>query len=123
MSTMRDGRHDLFVYGTLLSGEPAHHLLGDARLVHAEAYTTPTYELVDLGGYPGMVEPGATRIRGEVYSVAAAIFAVLDDYEDAHDEYDRRVIVLAGGHEALTYIYRGEQAGTPIPSGDWRARE
>lgn len=114
--------HRVFVYGTLLAGEPNHRVLAGARF-SGPARTLPAFELVSLGPYPAMVPGGATAVVGEVYEVDDAGLARLDWLEGYPDLYDRDVIDLADGTRAIAYLQRPAQAaGLPrIPSGEWRA--
>ncbi|APR79404.1 Hypothetical protein A7982_04751 [Minicystis rosea] len=120
-STSRSASRRIFVYGTLLHGEPGHRFLADARLVRA-VITTPAYELVDLGPYPALVPGGTTAVHGELYVVPFAQLAALDEYEGHPDFYRRQAIHLAGGGRAEAYLLRPEQVeGRPrIASGRWR---
>ena len=111
----------LFVYGTLRLGESNHrHLAGG--LFRAVASTTAAYELVDMGGYPALLEGGNTAVQGELYEVDAGHLTLLDAFEDVPLLYDRKTVSV-GDVEAETYIMRPEVAGDAprIPSGDWRA--
>lgn len=117
------GRALLFVYGTLMRGEPAHALLGpDARLV-AHARTEPRFTLLDMGEYPALLEGGTTSVHGELYEIDAARLPELDRYEDVPELYARAAI-RAADRVALTYLLRPELAGTApaITSGSWRRR-
>jgi len=111
----------VFVYGTLMRGEPMHGLLGEAALV-AQIRTAPTYTLVLLGAYPAMLRSGSTPIVGELYLIGRSAIPTLDDYEG--DQYERATVELEDGTVAIAWFGR-EKVGTgfhPIPSGDWRAR-
>ncbi len=121
MSARTNGKTRVFVYGTLLSGEPNHRLLGDAALV-GEAKTEPAFELVSLGAFPAMVADGRTAVSGEVYEVDADTLAALDRLEGHPRFYRRRRIRLEDGGAALAYVFTAEQArGRPaIASGNWR---
>lgn len=114
----------VFVYGTLMRGEPAHALLGDAQLVGV-VRTEPRYTLVLLDGYPGLVDAGDTAVGGELYQLPddEARLRELDRYEDAPELYQRELRSF-GEHEAWVYLLRPEHAaGRPvIASGDWRRR-
>ena len=113
----------VFVYGSLLSGEPNHRVLARARRV-GEARTAPRFALHDLGAYPAMIEGGGLAIAGEVYEVDAKTLARLDVLE-GHPRYYRRVpITLADGSSAETYLLTPAQVeGRPlIASGNWRGR-
>ena len=114
----------VFAYGTLMRGEPAHALLGDAKLL-GECRTEPGYTLVLLDGYPGLVEGGETAVVGEIYELPddEARLRELDRYEDAPELYTR-VLRTIGGHETWVYLLRqGHAQGRPvIASGDWRRR-
>jgi len=80
MSKGTNGNARVFVYGTLLSGEPNHRLLADAELVGA-ARTEPDFDLVSLGAFPAMIAGGATAIAGEVYEVDRPTLDALDRLE------------------------------------------
>lgn len=115
--------HRVFVYGTLLAGQPNHHVLAGARFL-GPARTLPAFELVSLGPYPALVPGGATAVVGEVYEVTDAGLARLDWLEGYPDLYDRQAIPLADGTRAIAYMQPPAQAeGMPrIPSGDWLGR-
>lgn len=113
-------RTRVFVYGTLLSGEPNHRLLDRASLI-GEARTQPIFDLVTLGPFPAMIPGGATAVCDEVYEVDRPTLDALDRLEGHPRFYRRRPIRLADGGEVLAYLLSPEQARgrTRIPSGDW----
>lgn len=113
----------VFVYGTLLAGEPNHRVLGGAKLV-ADARTEPAFELRDLGPFPGLVRGGQHAVLGEVYEVDAPTLAALDRLEGHPRFYRRARIALEDGAIVETYLLTPEQVeGRPvIASGNWRSR-
>jgi len=113
----------LFVYGTLLSGEPGHGLLDGAAAL-GPARTKPAYDLFDLGPYPALVEGGATAIVGEVVEVTMPMLAALDLHEEVPRLFQRRPIDLDDGRRVDAYLLEREQVRgrRRIRSGDWRAR-
>lgn len=113
----------VFVYGSLLSGEPNHRVLASARRI-GEARTAPGFALHDLGAYPAMIEGGAHAVAGEVYEVDAKTLARLDILEGHPRYYRRAAITLADGSSAETYLLTPAQVeGRPlIASGNWRGR-
>jgi gamma-glutamylaminecyclotransferase len=113
----------VFVYGSLLSGEPNHRVLARARRV-GEARTAPRFALHDLGAYPAMIEGGAHAVAGEVYEVDTKTLARLDVLEGHPRYYRRAAIPLADGSSAETYLLTPAQVeGRPlIASGNWRGR-
>ena len=121
MSGDMNGNVRVFLYGTLLSGEPNHHLLADAPLV-GEARTEPAFELVSFGAFPAMVPGGGTAVSGQVYEVDARTLNALDRLEGHPRFYRRRAVRLDDGGEVLAYLLTPDQArGRPrITSGDWR---
>ena len=125
MSKGTNGNARVFVYGTLLSGEPNHRLLADAELVGA-ARTEPDFDLVSLGAFPAMIRGGGTAIADEVYEVDRPTLDALDRLEGHPRFYRRRAVRLDDGGEVLAYLLTPDQVrGRPrITSGDWRrARE
>jgi gamma-glutamylaminecyclotransferase len=109
----------LFVYGTLRSDQPAHGLLRGARLV-ARARTEPRFTLVEMDGYPALVEGGGTSVAGEIYEVDEAVLSELDRYEDVPQIFQRETLRIAE-HEVWVYVLPPQHAaGRPsLPSGDW----
>lgn len=114
----------LFVYGSLLSGEPAHPLLAGARFI-GPARTAAGFELVDLGDYPALLRAGEAQVAGELYEVSDEILAAVDVYEGCPEIYARRRIELEGGDPAEAYVMNAEEHARGLPrvtSGDWRSR-
>ena len=111
----------VFVYGTLLRGEPNHGLLRRARL-WGIGITHPVHRLVDLGGYPALVRGGDTSVRGEVFQVDDETLRRMDQLEGHPEYYVRAPIELLDGLVAETYFLAEEDAtGCPvIEGGDWR---
>jgi gamma-glutamylcyclotransferase (GGCT)/AIG2-like uncharacterized protein YtfP len=112
----------VFVYGTLLSGEPNHRLLDDRDLV-GPARTEARFTLFNFGAFPAMVEGGETAVTGEVYEVDAQTLARLDRLEGHPKFYCRQPIKLEGGGDAIAYLvpeHRAQGRAT-IQTGDWRS--
>jgi gamma-glutamylaminecyclotransferase len=109
----------LFVYGTLLRGEPNHPQLSDASFVR-RTRTAAAYELVDLGGYPALLEDGESAISGEVYEVDAELLARLDAFEEVPELYERKPIDLIDGSVDAYVMSRDRASGAPrITDGGW----
>jgi gamma-glutamylcyclotransferase (GGCT)/AIG2-like uncharacterized protein YtfP len=113
----------VFVYGTLLQGEPNHDFLASARLIRA-ARTEPSFELVSLGPFPAMVPGGKAAVVGEIYEVDDETLAALDRLEGHPDFYHREWIRLEDGDDVLAYVMEPERVcdRPRIPGGDWRQR-
>ncbi|MBZ4329704.1 gamma-glutamylcyclotransferase [Myxococcus sp. MISCRS1] len=111
----------VFVYGTLLSGEPNHRLLRGARLI-GPARTRPRFTLHDYGPFPALASGGKHAIEGEVYEVDALMLAALDRLEGHPRFYERTPIALDGAGRVEAYLFpKGRLAGRPIiESGCWR---
>lgn len=115
--------HLLFVYGTLQRGESNHRLLARSRFV-GTARTPPAYTLLDLGGFPAVVEGGATAVEGEIWEVDDATLRLVDRLEDHPRFYRRVTVVLDDGVTCQTYLLPRDMAGLapPIASGRWCPR-
>ena len=101
------GQADLvFVYGTLKRGASNHAwLAGSSWLGEA---CMPGLVLHDLGPFP-MAVVGAGTVHGELYAVAAAGLARLDQLEGYPRLYDRRLLPLADGRRVWVYLGRPRQ--------------
>jgi gamma-glutamylcyclotransferase (GGCT)/AIG2-like uncharacterized protein YtfP len=124
------GISPIFVYGTLLSGGPNHHLLADSR-GGGPVRTDAQFELVDLGPYPALLRGGRTAVEGELYFVTDEVKRVLDELEGHPDLYQRSRITLEDGRQVEAYLLDRRRLSslelTPsapprvIAHGDWRA--
>lgn len=113
----------LFVYGTLLAGEPHHPFLAGALPLGA-ARTVTGYRLHDLGPFPAMVEAGSGAVVGELYEVSAGAIARLDRLEGVPHLCRRAVLMLGTGDLAQAYVMDPERiARRPVvEGGSWRER-
>jgi len=122
---MSAARSKVFVYGTLLAGEPNSRLLARAQRI-GDARTEEGFALFDLGAFPGMVRAREGIVVGELYEVDRETLAALDRLEGHPSFYRRTAITLASPMDAepvWTYLLRPEQVAgrIRIESGSWRA--
>ncbi len=113
----------LFVYGTLLSGERDHALLGDAELI-GNALTEPLFQLVDLGVYAALIPDGKVAVHGELYAASLATRREIDVKRQVPILFQRATLRLADGTDAEAYVMapdpvRGKRR---LAHGDWRKR-
>jgi gamma-glutamylcyclotransferase (GGCT)/AIG2-like uncharacterized protein YtfP len=119
---MESTMHRMFVYGTLMRGEPNHRLLAAARFLGA-AKTAPGYRLFDLGACPAMTT-GDQAVDGELFEVDAETLARIDRLEGHPTYYVRLAILLEDGRRAHAYLMPEIEFGRHpvIPGGAWRTR-
>jgi len=122
---MSAARSKVFVYGTLLAGEPNSRLLSRAQRI-GDARTEEGFTLFDLGAFPAMVRAREGIVVGELYEVDRETLAALDRLEGDPSFYRRTAITLAPPMQAepvWTYLLRPEQVAgrIRIESGSWRA--
>jgi gamma-glutamylcyclotransferase (GGCT)/AIG2-like uncharacterized protein YtfP len=99
-----DQRHRLFVYGSLRRGGRHHDRMREAEFESIGA-TSPGYELLRYGDYPGLVPAeGAGVVRGEVYRVSEMLLKHLDEFEACPDLYRREWVTLEDGSQAMAYL-------------------
>jgi len=123
---VREGAsHAVFVYGTLMRGERAEHLMAGSEF--AGEYVLQGYALYDLGRYPGILAKAGAEVAGEVYYVSDEMLAAMDDYEDEGTLYHRRKVTVHGQRGELAawvYVYAHAHAVKTPPMGrSWREKE
>jgi gamma-glutamylaminecyclotransferase len=113
--------HRLFVYGTLMRGQPNARQLVAAAFI-GRAQTVAAFTLIWWQGYPGLRRGGSTSVRGELYQVSPALLVALDEFEGHPTLFQRDRILLSGGAAAQAYLVpRGAGlSAAVIASGDWR---
>lgn len=116
-----DGPPQLFVYGTLMPGEPLWPALAPFALAWREA--TAPGRLWDTGhGYPGVrFDPAGGPVPGVLVVLdparLAAAIDLLDEIEEEGSLY-RRVEVSTGAGPAWAYEWLGPTTGLePLPGG------
>ena len=122
----------LFVYGTLIRGEPNFDVLTGGRELECALPATMTGRMVDLGCYPAVVREGRGQVHGEFVRVRdlAGTLCRLDQLEgfhgyDANSLYHRVTVrVDIGGsqsRDAWTYVLADSGGDHPVvASGNWR---
>ena len=116
--------YPVFVYGTLMQGQRANHMLSGARF--AGKVQLNDHAMYHLGRYPGIVPCPGETVWGELYYVNAEMLAKMDEYEEEGSLYlRRRVQVLGedGAYEAQAYLYNRDVTGCPILRRPWNAPE
>ena len=100
----------LFVYGTLKTGGTNHSALANQQFL-GTAMTSPNYQLLDLGEFPGMAPANGLgqAIAGELYQVDLGLLPVLDEIEEAPNLFALKEITLATGKSCLAYLYQGKR--------------
>jgi len=124
----------VFIYGSLLPGEPNHGFLEGARFVR-KGRTQRGVGLVKAGPYPSLTfaerargERRATladaHVSGEIYDVDDALLASLDEFEGHPDLYRRSELVLEDGTTVMAWALPAEEADAwPIVATEaWRDR-
>ena len=113
----------LFVYGSLLPGEPDHELLKGA--LHLGPAATPAvYHLVELNGFPALVRGGRREVRGELYAIDASMLRHIDVKKEHPILFRRDTIALADGSSAEAYLMEDRQVRgrRRLKVADWRER-
>jgi gamma-glutamylaminecyclotransferase len=113
----------LFVYGTLLEGQPGHGLLAGSEPLGI-ARTQARFQLVDLGAYAAMVPEGSSSIVGELYGVDLDTRARIDRHLQVPLLFQRSRIALDDGSEAEAYVMSADRVRgrRRLRHGDWRKR-
>jgi len=121
---------NLFVYGTLMRGRPAHGLLAP-WVVQAQPGTCVGHLYRMPAGYPAMVESHDGRVHGEVLSLRPELpWAKIDEYEgfdpanpqgSLYVRSQRRIELRPQGHvEAHCYLLVSGTLQTHIAQGAFR---
>ena len=93
----------VFVYGTLMKGEPNHHFLENSiRLGNA---AVEGYEMYNVGGYYPAIVPGNKKILGELYEVPEYDMASIDMLEGEGSLYIRKCETTSKNELAYIYEY------------------
>ncbi len=117
----KDKINKVFVYGTLKKGYHNHIRLLSTSTFLGDFLTSPKYNMISLGGFPGVLKYGKTSILGEVYEVDDGTFYQLDCLEGYPRMYTRDKIKTTYG-KAWMYIYNTSRQYTTkefIKSGVW----
>ena len=112
-----------FVYGTLMKGERAEHLLAQAHYVGC--CQLRDYAMYHLGSYPGIQPCAGEVVYGELYLVPDSLVEALDRYEEEGTLYDRTVVTVWVGDQpvqAEAYVYKKDVTGCPLMRKAWNDR-
>jgi len=125
----------IFVYGTLLEGYGNHRNFLKGRSKKLGEFTTPAeYEMIHLGGFPGVVPDGKTAIIGEVYEIGSDVARNIDGLEGYRKDNPteglyNKVLIPTNFGDAYMYTYniRGgrtinefNNSDYIVASGSWK---
>jgi len=112
--------HKLFVYGTLKKGFSRNTILKDSSFI-GDATTKPSFTMIDLTYFPGILEIGNTSIYGELYEVSDDTLQYCDVIEGHPDFYKRIEVELTNNTTAWCYVLDYTKYENPlvISSGKW----
>lgn len=106
---------DVFVYGTLLTGQTNHKAFLSEESSPVKA-TVTGYDMYDIGHFPGIVR-GNGKVKGEVYSVKLSCLKALDRLEGEGSLYIRKPVLATteNGEKkpVLVYVYNGSVKDLP----------
>ena len=116
-------RFRLFVYATLLEGEPEHDWL-ETAISLGPVRTASGYALVELGALGGLIETGDGSVVGELYEVVYDTLAHCDTKRDHPNLFHRKDVRLADDSVAHCYFLHLNQTRgrRRVRDGDWRQR-
>ena len=122
LANWRGKAYPVFVYGTLMQGERASHMLDES--VFVGEFLLKDYAMYNLGRYPGIQPCDGETVFGEVYFVDAETRMELDRYEEEGSLYDRRTVTVFAEKRTMcaeAYIYRGSVLGKELMRRPWNA--
>ena len=109
-------KRNVFVYGTLMKGEPNHHFLEDSRFLGVSA--VDGYEMYNAGWYPAIIA-GEGTVPGELYEVPEWDMKYMDGLEGEGSLYIRKCETTSEG--GLAYIYEYAQDTSDLEKIDsWK---
>ena len=112
----------VFVYGTLMSGQRAHHFLEGGTLLGT--WLLHGYAMYNLGRYPGIAEKDGHSVIGEVYEIPLTLLARMDEYEEEGTLYHRRTVTVTKDEKQLevqAYIYARKVDPDTLMQGRWES--
>ena len=118
-----DNHRYAFVYGTLMKGEKAEHLLDEATFVGK--CHLPDHAMYHLGSYPGILPCQGETVCGELYLIPHHLVVKLDEYEVEGTLYDRKAVTVFMDDQSIqaeAYIYKKDVTGCPLMRKAWNDR-
>lgn len=116
--------HAVFVYGTLMQGQRAEHMLNTS--VYAGKVLLQDYAMYHLGSYPGIKPAQGEQVFGELYYVDDETLSQMDEYEENGSLYHRTPVVVWQGQQqmdAQVYVYAKNVEGKPLMAVPWNGED
>ena len=113
-------QNNIFVYGTLMQGQRAHHLMAGAHYIGKGQLND--FAMYHLGRYPGIIPCPGEVTFGEVYSVSDEMISQMDGYEREGDLYLRKTVTIQmedGDIQSQVYVYNRDVTGCRLLRQIW----
>lgn len=114
--------HPIFVYGTLMKGQRANHMLQDCEF--AGHFQLKDYAMYNLGSFPGIKPCTGESVLGEIYFVNDEVLAQIDRYESEGSLYNRTPVSVHIGKRTFSaeaYVYNGDISTCQKMREPWNA--
>ena len=114
--------HPIFVYGTLMKGQRANHMLQDCEF--AGHFQLKDYAMYNLGSFPSIKPCTGESVLGEVYFVNDEVLAQMDRYESEGSLYNRTPVSVHIGKRTFSveaYVYNGDISEYQKQREPWNA--
>lgn len=119
-----DKKTPIFVYGTLMQGEPAHSLIDSARF--GGKFILKNCAMYNLGAYPGIKQKENENVIGELYYIDNEDLDKIDKYEGEGSLYKRRMITVSDKVSTVScyaYFYCGDVNESKIMRTRWNEKD
>lgn len=106
---------NLFVYGSLMKGQHAHHYLKDA--IYLGDYRLPDFVMYDMVSYPSIQQGKGESVVGEVYQISKDLLPAIDRYEGEGSYYKREKVKVYNSEyrrSAYVYVFNNAIIGEPV---------
>ena len=103
---VKQHRHKVFVYGSLMYGLGNNHILNNSALLGDAATVRNDFDMISFGGFPGLLKCKkglGNYIIGELYSVSLDVLERIDHLESNGSFYKRELVKVKNTKDKILH--------------------